>query len=612
MRLKDKTLFNEIMFAVCCITAAIALTFDKETDVACFNDLINAKAGCMGIGPAVVLLAIIYFAIKNKNMYRLKVNRLFAVTAIILSQCYWAGYRLDQSNEILVLNAGVVLFWLELSIGWTFIMYSLAMFLSSKFNEIYLSEEGISKSEKQKWTITSFFFCAIIWAIYYIMFFPGVVSTDSFVQISQALGFEPLSNHHPFMHTLLAAVFLKPAYALLGNTEIGIAAFLLFQLLIMSLIIAYAQSILCEIGAGKKLRTGILLFYAVNPLFGMYSVTMWKDVWMGMMLMLFLLLIVKVVYLGDSTIKTDIFLALSVMGVFFSKATGIAMILFALIALIVLIIKEKEVPLRTAASIAAAMALCLMIQSMAINSFGVIPSESRESKSVPLQQIARTVKECGDELSNEEKEAINEILPYDELAANYNPRVSDPVKNTFKEENFDNNKGKYIKLWMKLGIRYPSVYIKSFFYNTYGYWYPDANYWVVSSQSYALFFTEEYKEYVRSLDISSEKDTGNYNKPKDYSEKRTNRLEMIFTVRRLPGLSLLFSIGAYFWAYLLIAVYVIINRKLKMAVPLSIAFAVFVSCLISPVYCEMRYGYPAVIIIPVVIALCFIKDPRNE
>ena len=48
MRLKDKTLFNEIMFAVCCITAAIALTFDKETDVACFNDLINAKAGCMG------------------------------------------------------------------------------------------------------------------------------------------------------------------------------------------------------------------------------------------------------------------------------------------------------------------------------------------------------------------------------------------------------------------------------------------------------------------------------------------------------------------------------------------------------------------------------------
>lgn len=611
--LKKKPFLNGILIAVCCVTAAVALTFDRKVEVDGFYDLINAQTDCMGIGPAVILLAIAYFVLKNRRMYRLEGNGSFAAAAIILSQCYWAGYRLDQSNEMLELNAGVILLWLALSAGWTFIIYSFTLFLSAKFDKVSLSEEGIPDSEKKKWFVISFLSCAIVWMIYFIMFYPGVVTIDSFIQISQALGFEPLSNHHPFMHTLLAAAFLKPAYALLGNTEIGIAAFLLFQLLIMSLIIAYSQLILCEIGAGKKLRTGILLFYAVDPLFGMYSITMWKDVWMGMMLMLFLLLLIKVVYLGDSTIKTDIFLALSVMGVFFSKATGIAMIFFALIALIVLIIKEKEVPLRTAASIAAALALCLMIQSVAINSFGVIPSESRESKSVPLQQIARTVKECDDKLSNEEKEAINEILPYEELAANYNPRVSDPVKNTFKEENFNSNKGKYIKLWMKLGMRYPSVYIKSFFYNTYGYWYPDTNYWVVSSQSYSLFFTGDYKEYVKSLNISSETDTEKYRKPADYYAGRAKRLDDLFSaVRRLPGMSLLFSIGAYFWAYLLIAVYAIINRKLKMAVPLSIAFAVFVSCLISPVYCEMRYGYPAVIIIPVVIALCFIRDPRNE
>lgn len=57
----------------------------------------------------------------------------------------------------------------------------------------------------------------------------------------------------------------------------------------------------------------------------------------------------------------------------------------------------------------------------------------RESLSVPFQQTARYVRDYGDEVTEEVKEAIDSILRYDLLASKYNPNLSDPVKKLFNE-----------------------------------------------------------------------------------------------------------------------------------------------------------------------------------
>jgi len=603
--------YRKIILVICCMSSAIALTFDRSVEVSDVKDLLQAQKTCMGIAPAVILGCIIFFTIQNRDAYIIKGKKIMAFVAVILSQCWWIGNRLISSFEIISLSKGGILQWFIVSVGWFFVIWSAGLFLFNTLDGTDFLNESISDDEKKKWICISFSSCACVWLLYYIVFFPGIVTADSFRQISQALGFSPLSNHHPFLHTLLESLFIRPAYNLLHNTEYGIAAFLLFQLLIMSLIIAYSQFVLCELGTGRKTRIVILLFYAINPLFGMYSITMWKDVWMGMMLLLYLLLLIKTVYLKNNSDVMLAFLAMSVLGVFFSKATGIAMILFSLIALVLVRVKDKGVSNKPIIVIAVTVLISLSIQSVAINLVGVIPTESRESKSVPLQQIARTVKYHGDELSDEEKTTINEILPYDNLAENYKPWLSDPVKDTFNEDNFNKDKGKYIKLWLRLGEQYPDTYIRSFMENTYGYWYPDTDYWVVTTQCYGLFFTEEYSIDSNSENFFSDEYTDKYHMSDKFFVRREKICERIFLLRKLPGMSLLFSIGMYFWIYLVIAAWSLREKHLYMLVPMAIAFAVFVSCLISPLYCEMRYGYPAVILLPIVFILALRKEPEN-
>ena len=58
----------------------------------------------------------------------------------------------------------------------------------------------------------------------------------------------------------------------------------------------------------------------------------------------------------------------------------------------------------------------------------------QEALSVCFQQTARYVKYHGDEVTQEEEEAIKKVLNYKDIGNLYDPNLSDPVKKTFKTE----------------------------------------------------------------------------------------------------------------------------------------------------------------------------------
>lgn len=80
----------------------------------------------------------------------------------------------------------------------------------------------------------------------------------------------------------------------------------------------------------------------------------------------------------------------------------------------------------------------------------VQPGGIQEMLSVPFQQTARFVKYYGDELSEEDKEAINHILDYNQLAEKYNPDKSDPVKDTIRKEITKTEWKAYINVYLKM------------------------------------------------------------------------------------------------------------------------------------------------------------------
>ena len=88
--------------------------------------------------------------------------------------------------------------------------------------------------------------------------------------------------------------------------------------------------------------------------------------------------------------------------------------------------------------------------------------------SIPFQQTARYVKYYGNDVSTEEEKVIRKVLDYDTIGKNYDPDLSDPVKNTYKQK--DEYLKDYFNIWFEMLKKHPTAYIQATLNGTYGYW----------------------------------------------------------------------------------------------------------------------------------------------
>lgn len=65
------------------------------------------------------------------------------------------------------------------------------------------------------------------------------------------------------------------------------------------------------------------------------------------------------------------------------------------------------------------------------SAFHVEKDTPKEMLSLPFQQTARYVRDYGDEVTEEEKAAIGQVLDYDKIVKGYMELTSDPVKTTY-------------------------------------------------------------------------------------------------------------------------------------------------------------------------------------
>lgn len=104
---------------------------------------------------------------------------------------------------------------------------------------------------------------------WWLAFYPALMTADSFSHWQEATTMK-LTNASPYLYSLLIA-FLKVFY----NSPASVS---LFQLILFSVIIAGSLYYFYRKGINKYLLLGILAVYALWPQFGIYNVTVWKDV----------------------------------------------------------------------------------------------------------------------------------------------------------------------------------------------------------------------------------------------------------------------------------------------------------------------------------------------
>jgi len=428
----------------------------------------------------------------------------------------------------------------------------------------------------------------LCWLPAFLLLYPGVLSFDSIAQMHQVAGLVPLDDWHPVIHTWLIAACVKAGQFFGLHIMAATALYSLAQMLFMAAACAYAAVSMLRMGVRPLLVGIVYAFFMLFPVNAVYSVTMWKDIPHAGVTLLLVTCLLQ--WTRDPKALFDSWPR--------AAAAVLLLFLFSTLRHNALYAYVLFVPFflwRFRGYWKRALLLCLSVFALigvyraGLSLLKVVPTQSVETLSVPLQFAARVVRDHRDTLPVGEEEILGEILPVDELHRIYNPKVADPVKEAFDRDTFAADPGRYAASFVRLAGRYPGVLAESFLLGNYGYWYPGTSgYWIIW-----------YTIYGNDLGISRDSIL--------FSAEPLRQLEI--ALREVPGVSMLFSIGIMVWMLALAAAICWVNRRGAWPV-FALLLGLWLSLLFSPVFAEYRYAYALVLCAPV--CLCAMMDNKGE
>lgn len=310
--------------------------------------------------------------------------------------------------------------------------------------------------------------------------FPGTMTVDSFNQLSQARGLTPLHDHHPWVHTLIIKLFYNIGYSLSNNVTVGIAAFILTQMLLVSLGLGFTAETLASLGSGRMGAVIVIAGFILFPYHAAFTITMWKDILFAIGVLIITILLYKELVAGIRPgVADSLLFVLSSLAVCLFRHNGFyAYILCALIFAFRAIVNRRSSDAyvgknaRTAILTLVSILICLIINGPVKSGLNVQNGDFGHELAIPLQQIARVVQLNGD-ISDEELEELARVNSIEYIVNNYEPGGADNMIQWLVAGDSDyvkNNKGRFLKLYLSLGLKNPNAYIMAFIDQTKGYY----------------------------------------------------------------------------------------------------------------------------------------------
>lgn len=334
---------------------------------------------------------------------------------------------------------------------------------------------GIERIVYERWTERKYFLLlwgilAAFWLPAYLAFFPGIFGYDAPNQMQQILGEIPWSAHHPVAHTLILGLFMKCGNAVFGTYNGGVALFCAFQGLAVSGSIAYSFLLM------RRLRTPFWIFFisliwcALHPAVQVLTFNTTKDILFGAVMLHFMLQCYR--WLAEPSKRTGRRMAVLVLtGVLLCLLRNQGIYMVAVLAVAGLFVFQHDRRLL--------ISFCLILLFgglfffAADHVFGVQKGDPREMLSVPMQQMAlvcRQYREGGAvSLTEEEYEAFTQLVE-EQYLPEYQMFIADPIKNHFNTEELKSDLPGYLRLYVRVGMRNPGLYMTAFRYLVYPYW----------------------------------------------------------------------------------------------------------------------------------------------
>ena len=544
--------------------------------------------------PILFLLCTLFFRYADQVYPRKKVTTQITAAAFTLMTIMASHQNLTQAYtnrlfQVVTLIIMTIGFYL---IAEYTVRYLTGILFTDHLQQIVFQKDNRTSGWLPLWGYA--LICLICWLPYFLYEFPGIMSPDSMNQFYQVIGMDPLSNHHPVVHTLLIGICYHIGKLLTADENLAISFYTVFQMCFMAVCDAFLIRTLedcCHIR--HRISLLILLFYAVLPYQGVFAVTIWKDVPFAGIMMLFGCILLRLLYphkiagtAGKETYSAGnmrLWIGFFITGCALSLFRSNGWYSYLLMIPFLLYFFRKELRRFLPCCLLTILSVTL-IKGPVMQTAGIAQPDFIESCSIPLQQITRVVVDSRP-LTADQDRLIQAVIDTTYIKQLYAPDFADNMKELVRagrQDYLTAHKMQYLGLWVQLGIKYPGIYLQSWADMTKGIWYPDVYQdpgdidGIIANQANLLSTPLiAGPVIIRGKEILLK--LGNY----------------------IPLYGMLWSIGGYFWALVLIWMQIIgqghNRRRILILLPQC---CLLITLLIAVPVADFRYAYPVIMTMP--------------
>lgn len=461
--------------------------------------------------------------------------------------------------------------------------------------------------------VFSFLVIMICWVPHLILRYPGAMSYDNYNELMYYYGYKTYTTAQPVFHTWLFGTFVNAGVSF-GNPNAGLFAFVVVSSIVMALVLSASCCLMLYFGTPKWLRYLTFAIYCFVPYYTGYAAFPIKDYLYTAFFVSMILMIMAYIQSGGSAVLADkkgkvskkkrILLPLCWIVcctlMMLCRNNGIYVyFITAVLSILVLVKESKGIALRARYLVFSFLCLLLpfaadwAVETTIKNAYDVQQDSAKEMFSLPFQQTARYVRDYGDEVTQEEEEAIADVLNYDELAELYDESISDPVKSSYHAETTDDLVA-YFKVWLQQFFKHPLCYIEATWNQNYSLFAPWVNNIVYNQDCHV------------GVDIWDQESPApfHFTIPDWMDGFAQTAVSLYAALTMLPVVGMFSNVAAYVILLFVLLLFFLIDKRAKEArvfIPLVVSF-LFI--LLSPaILAQPRYAFPIIYSMPSVVAM---------
>lgn len=605
------------IFAAFCSAILGSVAFSTDLSVSGFSAHANITLSDNTLLWSVLSVFLMVLYLKTFQISKKSDRISLGIMSVLFGYLNVMGHSMHELDSLDFLFANAYQFMLGsmCALGYAALFFAAGTFLFAALDNKKLSEANppkgggctsLIRQHPRAFAAVIIGFVLLCWLVIY---YPGCTNYDINYQLRQFFGLDAWTNSHPAATTAIMGICMQIG-KMIGSDNIGMFLYMLLQGTVFCLVFSAIYVSFVKLRASKGIRIFVMLFYALLPCWGAYAVQAMKDGLFAGIFSWYILETLQLFLNEDESPRLLIEWSISGLLSCLTRSAVVFMILPSMVLGALILPNRKKKKMRSLAFSAGVAALSLGFIYLLLPALGVIDCNRAESMSIPFQQTARTVRDRGDSVTEEEKQAIDAVLEYDKLAEVYMPVLSDPVKDTYKQrdlETEDRALSEYMSVWRSMMGKYPYEYIQSLMGNTYGYYsftpsiqttnghtsmcyflYCGDENGVVSNQVYTIRFSPILKS-IRSL-------VGT----------------LAYLVDSVPILNLLYACAFYFWSILLMFVYIRKRKSYKLLIVIMPVVLLMFGCLGSSVNDCFRYEAPVAAAFPIVILSAIIASTAQK